>query len=146
MRWCLLVGLALAAWTGAIGFAEKVVTPEELEQAMKIIGSSLDVGAKAITTSAYGDAKAPLVLARQTLASTIPFWGDRKIDNAAKLTRDAVRKLDDIDAALSAMPVDAAAVASAVKAVNDACAACHTIYREGDRQTGYRIKAGILNP
>ena len=134
------------ACASAVGHGQKVTKTEEFVQAMKTVGTSLKAGTKAITSSAYADAKAPLVLARQTLASTVPFWIEEKVGEAAKMTRDAVRKLDDVDTALSVTSVDPAVVAGVVKAMNDACTACHNVYREGNPDTGYKIKQGVLKP
>lgn len=125
---------------GSIGHGQRITKSEEFQQAMKTIVAGVNAGTKAVSSNAYAEAKVPLVLARQTLASTAPFWADQKMDGPLKMTKDAVRKLDDLDAALSAKTVDAAVVSAAVKAMNDACTACHAIYREGDSQTGYRIK------
>ena len=51
--------------------------------------------------------------------------------------------LDALDEALSATTVDAAAVAAAFDDVTRACDACHATYREGDAQTGYRIRSTV---
>jgi hypothetical protein len=98
---------------------------------------------KAIGSGAYADAKAPLVLARQTLASSAPFWSAKNLDNAVKLTREAVRKLDDLDTALSSPSVDGAAVSKAASSLLETCSTCHAAYRDGDSKAGYRIKAGV---
>src|SRR5262245_4267676 len=126
----------------SIGYGQRIVKPEEFKQAMTIIGNSVTAGSKIIASGSYEDAKAPFVLARQTLASTVPFWRDRKNDSAAALAETAKTKLDELDKALSLERVDAAAVATALKNVTDACSTCHRTYREGDRQTGFRIKEG----
>lgn len=140
MRRSMCVAAAMVVWAGSIGHGQRVTKLEEFQQAMKTIGAAVNAGTKAITSNAHAEAKVPLVLARQTLASTVPFWVDKKVDDAAKMTRDAVRKLDDLDTVLSASTVDAAAVSGAVKSLNDACSACHKAYREGTAETGYRIK------
>ncbi len=138
----------LAGWltafvvaSGTVAVAQKIVSPEELVRAMKTIGTAFDGVSKAIESKSYIDAKTPLALSRQILASTRPFWTANQKPDAAKMTRETVAKLDALDKALSSSAVDAAVVAAALQDVNRGCDACHATYREGDPQTGYRIKS-----
>lgn len=138
----------LAAWltafvvgTGTAGVAQKVVGPEEFERAMKTIGIAMGGVSQAIESKSYVDAKTPLALARQVLASTRPMWTDNQKPDAARMTKESVAKLDALDKALSAKSVDAMAVATALQAATRTCDACHAVYREGNPQTGYRIKS-----
>ncbi len=123
------------------GHGQRINSPDEYRQAMKTVGTAVNAGGKSIDSGAYTDAKAPLVLARQSLASSVPFWSEKKIENAVKLTRESVRKLDDLDTALSAQTVDGSAVSKVVSSLLETCNACHAAYREGDSKSGYRIKA-----
>ena len=138
----------LAGWltafvvaSGTVAVAQKIVSPEELVRAMKTIGTAFDGVSKAIESKSYVDAKTPLALSRQILASTRPFWTANQKPDAAKMTRETVAKLDALDKALSSSAVDAAVVAAALQDVNRGCDACHATYREGDPQTGYRIRS-----
>ena len=132
---------AFVVGTGTVGVAQKVVSPEEFQRAMKTIGTAVDGVNKAIASKSYVDAKTPLALSRQVMASTRPFWTTNQKPDASKMTKEAVAKLDALDKVLSANAVDAAAVAAAAQDVTRSCDACHATYREGDQQTGYRIKA-----
>src|SRR2546428_283342 len=134
-----LIAFVLAA--GAVGVAQKVVSPEEFTRAMKTIGTAIDGVNKAIASKSYVDAKTPLALSRQILASTRPFWTTNQKPDAAKMTRETVAKLDALDKVLSASVVDAAAVAGAAQDLTRSCDACHAMYREGDQQSGYRIQS-----
>jgi hypothetical protein len=134
-----LAVFVLAAAT--IGAAQKVVGPEEFDRAMKTIGTAFDAVNKSIESKAYVDAKTPLALSRQILASTRPLWTTNQKPDAVKMTRESVAALDALDKVLSATAVDPAAVAAAVQNANRSCDACHAIYREGDQQTGYRMKS-----
>ncbi len=127
--------------TGTAAITQKVLGPEEFDRAMKTIGTSVESVNRAIESNAYLDAKIPLALSRQVLASTRPFWEINERPDASRLTTEAVVTLDRLDRLLSANAVDASAVATAVQDVASACEACHATYREGDRQTGYRIKS-----
>ena len=127
--------------TGTLGVAQKVVGPEEFDRAMKTIGTAIEGVNQAIGSKSYVDAKLPLALSRQLLASTRPVWETKRKLDAVRKTREAVATLDALDKVLSVNVVDAAAVADAVEDVTRACNACHAMYREGDEQTGYRIKS-----
>jgi len=132
---------AFVVGTGTVGVAQKVVSPEEFQRAMKTIGTAVDGVNKAIASKSYVDAKTPLALSRQVMASTRPFWTTNQKPDAAKMTKETVAKLDALDKVLSANAVDAAAAAAAAQDVTRSCDACHATYREGDQQSGYRIKS-----
>jgi len=132
---------AFVVGTGTVGVAQKVVSPEEFDRAMKTIGTAVEGVNQAIGSKSYVDAKTPLALSRQILASTKPLWATDQKPDAARMTKEAVAKLDALDKVLSANVVDRAAVAAAFQDVTRACDACHATYREGDQQTGYRIKS-----
>jgi len=134
-------GVTLFVLTGTLAAAQKVVGPEEFDRAMKTIGTAIEGVNQAIESKSYVEAKTPLALSRQVLASSGPVWETKREPDAVKKTREAVATMDALDKALSADVVDAAAVAEAVEDVTRACNACHTMYREGDEQTGYRIKS-----
>lgn len=127
--------------TATVVVAQKVVSPAELGGAMKTIGTAFDSVQKSIESKSYVEAKTPLALSRQLLASTRPFWTTNQSPDAAKMTTETVAKLDALDKALSSSAVDAAAVAAAYQDVTRSCVACHATHREGDEQTGYRIKS-----
>lgn len=138
----------LAGWlaafvfgTATAGVAQKVANPKEFEAAMKTIGTAVAGVNEAIGSKSYVDAKTPLALSRQVLASTKPWWEANQKPDAARMAKEAVARLDALDKILSANTVDAAAVAEAFQDITRACNACHATYREGDQQTGYRIKS-----
>lgn len=93
----------------------------------------------------YASAKAQLTRAREQLAVTVQFWRDvRQKDDAVAMLRKVLAGLDDLDKTLGAESVDAAAVKTNVAQINDACQACHTVYREPDSTgKGFRVKDGI---
>ena len=108
---------------------------------MKTIGAALEVAEEALGSASYVEAKTPLALSRQVLASTRPEWEANGEPDAVRMNREAVAALDALDRALSAPAVDAALVTAALADVNRACDACHAVHREGDPQTGYRIRS-----
>jgi len=135
--WCTAACLAL----GTAGAAQKVVSPVELDRAMKTIGFSFDSVKQLVGSKSYVEAKTPLALARQVMASSRPFWEANQQPDVAKMTREAVVALDALDKALSAKAVDPAAVTTAINTVTRACDSCHATAREGDERSGYRIKS-----
>ena len=133
--------VAIVVGTGTLAAAQKVVGPEEFDRAMKTIGAAVEGVEESIRSASYFEAKTPLALARQVLASTRPEWETNGQPDAVRMNREAVAALDALDEALSATTVDVAAVAAVLGDVTRACDACHATYREGDPQTGYRIRS-----
>ena len=134
--------IALVAGTGTFALAQKVIGPEQFDEAMKTIGAAIEGVEEAVGSGSFAEAKTPLALARQVLASTRPELEALGWPDAVGMNREAVDALDALDVALSPATVDAAAVAGAVADVNRTCDACHAVHREGDAQTGYRIRSG----
>ena len=132
---------AFVVGTGTLGVAQKVVGPEEFDGAMKTIGAALEAAEEALGSASYVEAKTPLALSRQVLASTRPEWEANGQSDAVRKNREAVAALDALDKLLSTAAVDAAAVAAAYADVTRACDACHASYRDGDAQTGYRMRS-----
>ena len=132
---------AFTVGAGTLTFAQKVIGPEEFDRAMKTVGAALEVAEEALGSASYVDAKTPLALSRQVLASTRPEWQVLGRPDAVRMNREAVAALDALDKALSATAVDATVVTAALGDVNRACDACHAVHREGDAQTGYRIRS-----
>jgi cytochrome c556 len=64
------------------------------------------------------------------------FWTQRNKPDAVKIAQGARQGAMTI---ASATTIDA--VKGAQPAVGGACKMCHSVYREGDAQTGYRIAA-----
>jgi hypothetical protein len=123
-----------------------IFTSEHFVSAMKTVGQAFAAVNASLGRNEFEDSKAYLVISRDRLATTITFWRDRKKDDAIKMLRDAVAKLDDLDAALSVDTIDPAAVAARVKQVGAACEACHAIYREQDPVTkAYKLKTGLID-
>ena len=121
-----------------------IFTTEHFVSAMKTMGQALAAANTSIARSEFEDSKAYVAISRDRLATTITFWRDRKKDDAVKMLRATLSRLDDLDAALSAEKVDAARVATSSTQVSTACEACHAVYREQDPVTKtYRLKASL---
>ena len=143
----LVVASSLTAG-GALAAAQQkryhVFTGEQFVSAMKTVGQAFAAVNASLGRNELEDSKAYLAISRDRLATTISFWRDRKKDDAIKLLRDTLTKLDDLDAALSTEKIDPAAVAVRAQQAGASCEACHAVYREQDPVTRtYRLKPGL---
>jgi cytochrome c556 len=119
-------------------------TLEDFIKLMKSVGANWDGTSASIAKGDFEEAKSRLTRSREQLAVTITFWRDNKKADAVKMLRHTLTKLDELDAALSVDRVEAAA-ATLVKPVNEACEACHAVYRDQDPATNaYRLKPGSV--
>ena len=143
---CLLTATALALG-GAAALAQEqpqkypVFTADHLDEAMKTIGLAFTLTRSAIDKNGPENAKDYLIRARDQLATTITYWRDRKNDDAIATLRETLKKMDALDAAMSAETVDMKAAAALAGSVGQSCEACHAKYREQDPATrAYRVK------
>jgi len=147
MRRFVMCGAALmVVWLGAVGVAQtKITTVEEYSKVMKSNAQANGASNKAIGSGAYADAKTQLATLRQNFMALQGFWTEKKRDDAVGILKDGLTRIDALDKILSAPTVDQmAAQAAAKELAGNTCAACHKLYREGDNQTGFRFKAGVI--
>jgi hypothetical protein len=122
-----------------------IFTPQNFVETMKTVGVNFSAVNGAIASKDFATAKAQLIRSRERLALTITFWRDRKNDDAVRLLRESLDKMDALDTLLSADPVDPVASATVARQVGATCQVCHAAYREQDAGTrSYRFKAGIV--
>jgi cytochrome c556 len=140
-------GAILIAWSGAIVMAQtqKVTTPEQLDKVMKSAGTASRNISKMTQSAAYAEAKKELVTLRQAVLDSQSFWIEHKKDDAVKLNKDALEKIDAFDKMLSAPTVDGPASIAAMKEMGQACGACHKQYRAQDADNNYILKPGVLD-
>jgi hypothetical protein len=128
------------ASTGAQAAAR--VTPEQLDAAMKTVNASnAALGTKLMSGDLPGAAKDAQTLAT-TFADVERFFAQANKQDAVMLARTA--RMGASDAAAAATAGDAMKAASARGNMGATCKQCHGVYREGDAQTGYRLKAGVI--
>jgi hypothetical protein len=138
----LLAGTALPA---ASEKPYPIFTPDSFVNSMKLAGRNFGAVNTAIANKDFETAKAQLVRTRELLAITITFWRDRHKDDATKILKSTLSKMDELDATLSRETIDGAQAGAIAKEIGAECQACHTIYREQDPQTkAYRWKAGAI--
>jgi hypothetical protein len=130
----------------AIVFVQtKVTTAEEYVTLMKSNAQANGASNKAIGSGAFADARTQIATLRQNYIALQGFWVEKKRDDAIGIVKDGLTRLDALDKLLAAPTVDQMAAQAAAKEFAGAtCAACHKLYREGDAQTGFRFRPGVL--
>ena len=118
-----------------------IFTVEHFVSAMKTVGQAYGAVNVSLSKKEIDDSKAYLVISRDRLATTITFWRDQKKDDAIKILRDTLARMDELDVALSAEKPDTEAAGAILKQIGASCEACHQVYREQDPGTkAFRIK------
>jgi cytochrome c556 len=145
MRIGVYAGAVLMACTTALVVAQtKITTVEEYTKAMKPAGGAMRNMGKLVASGApVADVKKEIAVLKTALADTQSFWVANKKDDAVKMNKDSLAKLEAFEASLTGEKVDPAA-AAAMKEVGGTCAACHKQYREQDAEGNYKFKAGTI--
>jgi len=99
----------------------------------------------AVDAGAYEDARVHVALLRRNFQLLRPFWSGRNRADAVAIVADGMNRLASLEELLGRGAVPEAAVRAAAEEFGAAvCRACHDVYREGDRQTGFRFKEGVF--
>jgi len=137
--------LTFAAAATAQQVKYPIYTQDDFVKTMKSVGQNFGAISAALTANDLEEAKGRVVRSREQLATTVTFWRDHKKDDAVKMWRASIAKMDELDTVLSAEKPDKEAAAALVKQVGATCAACHAQYREQDPATkAYRLKSGSV--
>jgi len=137
--------LVIVVLGGVLGAQAKLATVEDYAKVMKSNGQAVGAMNKAIGSGAYADARMQVATLRQNYMALQGFWVDKKKDDAAAIVKDGLTRLDGLDKALAGATVDQMAAQAAAKEFGgNTCGACHKLYREGDAQSGFRFKPGVL--
>jgi cytochrome c556 len=141
------VAIAVAAAVtagGAVLVAQTAVTTaEDLDQIMKKASAFRQVD-KAVQSNNPADAKAQLAIVKAAVAESQSFWVTHKKDDAVKMNKESLAKLDALEKVLSAGALDVAAATAAFKEAGGACRACHQQYRIEDEKNQYHLKPGSV--
>ena len=142
----LLAAAALLLPVGGVAQSSyPIFTLDDFVRMMKSVGANFGGTRTSIEQRDFEEAKSRLTRTREQLAVTITFWRDNKRDDAVKMLRTTLTRIDDLDAGLSAESVDSAGVAASAARINEACEACHAVYRDQDPATkAYRLKPGLI--
>jgi cytochrome c556 len=142
-----LVGLssAIVGLSVIIGAQGAVSTPDDHVKVMKANAQAVGAMNKAIGSGAFADARTQATTLRQNFTALQGFWASKKKDDAVAILKDGLTRLDALDKILAApAPDQMAAQAAAKEFGGNTCGACHKLYREGDAQTGFKFKAGVI--
>jgi cytochrome c556 len=141
------VGYAAAvsvALGGAVLVAQTTVTTAgELDTIMKKASAFRQVD-KAIQSNNAADAKKQLEIVENAVKDSQSFWVSHKKDDALKMNKESLEKIDELEKVLSADTLDVAAATAAFKAAGGACRACHQQYRIEDDKNEYHLKPGSV--
>jgi cytochrome c556 len=149
----IVIKLRVGAYVGAIlvvgstVFAvaqSKVSTPEEFDKAMKPAGRAMGASNKALKSGAFADVRKELPALKAALVDTQSFWVMHKKDDAVKMNKESIAKLEAFEKIVATDPVDPAAAGAALREVGQTCSACHKQYRDQDAEGNYTLKAGTI--
>ena len=144
MRRFVVYAGALCVALGSVVIAQpKVTTAKELDAVMKKAGAFRQVD-KAVQSKNAADAKAQLTIVRQAVLDSQSFWITHKKDDALKMNKEALAKIDALDKVLSAGSLDVAVATAAFKETGGACRSCHQAYRVEDANNEYTLKPGSV--
>ena len=134
-----------ATWTVETRVAAQtaVLTPEELDKAMKRARPAMTAALKAVKSGSFSDANQQLAIVRQVIIDTQPLWIDRKKDDAVKANRDTIARIQDVEKAFASVgtPTPDEAL-SALRDIEAACRVCHDKYRDRDADGNWILKPG----
>ena len=136
-----------SVWTSAQSEKKPypIFTLEQYTNMMKTAGRNFGGVNVSLSKGEWETAKEQLTRAREQIAITATFWKDNKKEDALRMLRTALTKMDDLDAALSAEKVDGERARDLARQVNAACQSCHQVYRDQDPATkAYRLKPGSV--
>src|SRR5262249_48609872 len=133
----LLVVLLFAAFT-SFGWLTQSADEQEYGKWMKTVNATMG----SLRTNVQGKNADETAKAAATLVDVFKksedFWKGRKKDDAAEWSKKAWTAAGEVEAAAKANDFDKAM--ASMRNIGGTCAACHTAYREGSRETGYKFK------
>ena len=130
---------------GVVVGEQATMSLEDYTKLMKSNAQAVGAMNKAIGSGAFADARMQVATLRTNYMSLQGFWVGHKKDDAVAIVKDGLTRLDALDKLLGAATVDQMAAQAAAKEFGgNTCGACHKLYREGDAQTGFKFKAGVL--
>jgi len=139
-----VIGLtAVLLAQAAVGQAE--MTLEQYATLMNSNAEAVSALSAAVDAGSYDDARVYVAMLRRNFQTLRPFWSGRNRADAVAIVSDGMNRLAALEELLGRNDVPEAAVRSATEEFGGAvCAACHEVYREGDRQTGFRFREGAF--
>lgn len=143
MRRFLTLMLAFTV-AGTALLAEKAKTADDIDKAMKKVGTTLQAVNKANNAMQYVEAKKQLEIVENTLKDAENFWVVNKKADAQQFSKDTLAKLDVLEKELSAAKPDSTKVTQAYRDAATSCNSCHKVYRGTDANNQFIIKPGTV--
>ena len=145
-RFGVCVTVLMIAWCdSATGIAQmKITTGADYAKVMKATAQAFGGVINSVSARSFADAKANLPPLREGFVALEAFWEGKKRADAIEIVKRALTQVDALEKVLATEPVSRADALVAATEIQGACNACHTLYREGNNQTGFRFKAGVL--
>ncbi len=137
----LAVTFALA---GTALMAEKAKTADDMDKAMKKVGTTQQTVNKMIQSMQFADAKKNVEIMKATLTDAENFWVLNKKADAQTFSKDVISKLDALDKILADKAPDQAKATMAYREASAACNSCHKVYRGTDANNQFIIKPGAV--
>ena len=139
---CGVVVLGLFVGASYVASAQAPLTVADYPAKMKAAVQANVEMQKALKAGSAADAVAPAKAASAAFADIENFWKAQKKDDAVKLAAQARQGF--ADAAAAAAKGDVMAAQMAAGSAAQTCKQCHSVYREGDPQSGFKFKAGTV--
>jgi cytochrome c556 len=136
-------GTAFVALATVVTAQQKVTTADDLDKVMKKASAFRQVD-KAVQSNNAADAKAQLAIVKAAVLESQSFWITHKKDDAVKMNKESLARLEALEKVLSAPALDIAAATASFKEAGGACRACHQQYRVEDDNNNYTLKPGSV--
>lgn len=137
-------GASQTAGRGAGAQAAARMTADDLDMRMKIIGPTSGTLRMKLMANQLADAAKDAQTLATAFGDVERFFQQNNRSDAVMWAQQA--RMSAQEAAGAATAGDAAKATAAAGNMQAQCKQCHGTYREGDAQTGFRIKAGTVTP
>ncbi|CAN5747625.1 hypothetical protein BH24ACI4_BH24ACI4_16500 [soil metagenome] len=134
----------LMAFAGSLAVAQKGMTEEELDKAMKRAQPAMGAANKAIQASNAEEAARQLAIVKGVIVDTQVFWVVHKKEDAIKANKETVAKIDEIEKLLTGPSPNPTAAQAALKELGASCRTCHEVYRVRDADNNWVLKPGSI--
>jgi hypothetical protein len=118
------------------------LTPADLQARMRIIGPTSGTLRMKLMANQLPDAAKDAQTLATAFADVERFWAQNNKMDAVMWAQQA--RMGAQEAAGAATAGDAMKATAAAGNMQAQCKQCHAVYREGDPQTGFRIRQGVL--
>jgi hypothetical protein len=146
----LITGALVGACLLHVQAAHETVSPDDFKKVMVALGAALDILDETISSPAYllNSARGDGLMRVAEMSSRLPtvrsFFVAHKRDDAVYLIEQTTDAIEALRTELARAEPRQAAAIDALDDLRTACAACHALYREGTKETGFRFKRGVL--